>query len=75
VNKNTAVFKHAQQMLKESQMPLLSVAVPSLTGFDVISWNGGMPEGKAKQALNGFVAALQMEAFLPYYEIESAAAE
>lgn len=70
VNTTTAVFGHAKAALKEAQLPLLAQAVPTLTGFDVMSWNGGLPNGKAASALNSFVASLQIENLLEPYKVK-----
>lgn len=67
VNQTTSVFRHAKEALKAAKLPLLLQSVPTLTGFDVMSWNGGLPDGKAGSALKGFIAALQMEDLLDFY--------
>tara|TARA_R110002110_G_C13457893_1_gene717825 strand:- start:3380 stop:3982 length:603 start_codon:yes stop_codon:yes gene_type:complete len=67
VNQSTSVYRHAKAALKEAELPILPQAVPTLTGFDVMSWNGGLPNGKAISALGSFVAALQIEKLLDYY--------
>jgi|TARA_R110002096_G_scaffold96236_1_gene215015 chromosome partitioning protein len=70
VNQNTSVFRHAKQALREANLPILAQAVPTLTGFDVMSWNGGLPDGKAASALSSFMAALQIDKLLDFYEAD-----
>ncbi|WP_020592828.1 AAA family ATPase [Kiloniella laminariae] len=67
VKKGTNVLAHAKNSLIESELPVLPTIVPALIGFDVISWNGGLPEGSARAAVNEFVASLQIEGHLKYY--------
>ncbi|MBO6570752.1 MAG: ParA family protein [Kordiimonadaceae bacterium] len=71
VNTATAVFKHARDALKAAKMPLLGQAIPTLTGFDAMSWNGGLPDGKATSAVKSFVAELQIANLLDFYKPKS----
>jgi len=68
VKKGTNVLAHAKDSLRASDLPVLATIVPSLIGFDVISWNGGLPEGSARATVNEFVAALQLEGLLNFYK-------
>lgn len=68
VNKTTNVFRHAREALEKAKLPLLSGSTPTLTGFDVMSWNGGLPSGKAWAALRQFVASLQIAGLLKFYD-------
>lgn len=72
VKKGTNVLDHAKNSLKDSGLPVLPTIVPSLIGFDVISWNGGLPEGPARATVNEFVAALQLEGLLSFYKERAA---
>lgn len=67
VNIHTNVYEHARTALKEAGLPVLQGSVPTLTGFDVMSWNGGLPSGKAQSALREFIATLQIENLISYY--------
>lgn len=71
VNRTTNVFQHARTALEQAQLPLLRGATASLTGFNVMSWNGGLPSGTASVAIKSFVAALQIEDLLSFYDDES----
>jgi len=68
VNTKTSVFEHARKALQEAALPVLHGSTPTLTGFDVMSWNGGLPTGKAATALNRFIASLQIEGLLAFYD-------
>lgn len=67
VNTTTNVFHHARDALDQAKLPILSGSTPTLTGFDVMSWNGGLPSGKASAALKSFVASLQIAELLTFY--------
>ena len=73
VKKNTAVYKHAIETLKNAKIPMVSNHVGHLTGFEAMSWNGGLPTGSASSALNAFLGALQIEGLLDFYKDESEA--
>ena len=68
VKKNTAVYKHALETVKNAQIPTISNHVGHLTGFEAMSWNGGLPVGSASSALNQFVASMQIEGLLEFYK-------
>ena len=70
VNRTTNVFQHARTALEQAELPLLRSATASLTGFNVMSWNGGLPSGTAAVAIRSFVAALQIENLLSFYDQE-----
>jgi hypothetical protein len=53
-------------------LPVLNAIVPNLTGFDEISWTGGLPEGKAYQHVKQFLAALQIGNLLKFYNKRAA---
>ena len=72
VNTKTSVFEHAREALHAADLPVLRGSTPTLTGFDVMSWNGGLPTGKAATALNRFVASLQIEGLLAFYDKKQA---
>jgi chromosome partitioning protein len=74
IRKDTAVYQHASHELRKFGLPVLDYALPALTGFEVMSWNGGMPTGRAKSALDSFVAALQIADKLAFYRAEKVAA-
>lgn len=67
VNTTTNVYKHARAALETAELPVLDGSTPTLTGFDVMSWNGGLPSGSARSALNEFVAGLQIGGLLDFY--------
>lgn len=67
VNRTTNVFQHARNALEKAKLPLLKGATASLTGFNVMSWNGGLPSGTASVAIKSFVAALQLEELIAFY--------
>lgn len=71
INTTTNVFKHARVALERAQLPVLQGATPSLTGFDVMSWNGGLPSGRASVAIKSFVASLQIAELLDFYSNEN----
>lgn len=72
VKPGTNVLANAKESIIKSELPLLSTTVPNLTGFDEISWTGGLPEGKAYQSVQQFVASLQIENLIEYYNKEVA---
>ena len=67
VRSNTAVFQQAKAMIRDSKMPVVAANVPSLTGFEKMTWTGGHPEGTAAMAMREFLAELQMEGLLEFY--------
>lgn len=67
VRSNTAVFQQAKEMIRQSDMPVVAANVPSLTGFEKMTWTGGHPEGTAAMAMREFVAELQMTELLEFY--------
>lgn len=67
IKKQTEVYKHAKQTLIDAKLPVLSFHVGNYTGFEAMSWNGGLPNGVAKMALNEFMASLQMENLIDFY--------
>lgn len=73
VRSNTAVFQQARDMIRQSDMPVVAANVPSLTGFEKMTWTGGHPEGTAAMAMREFVAELQMSGLLTYYDEQEAA--
>lgn len=70
---NTSVFHHAEQTLKDAKAPVLIGAVKNLTGFDKMTWNGGLPDGAGLQAVLGFMRALKESELLEFYELRKAA--
>ena len=54
-------------MIRQSDMPVVAANVPSLTGFEKMTWTGGHPEGTAAMAMREFVAELQMEGLIEFY--------
>jgi len=63
----TLVYRHGREALEKAGLPLLQGTVNALTGFENMSWNGGLPDGEALRAFGEFIAALQLEALLDYY--------
>lgn len=68
VKKNTAVYKHALETIRSADIPTVSNHVGHLTGFEAMSWNGGLPEGSAGSALNQFVASMQIDGLIDFYK-------
>lgn len=73
VNKQSNVYRHAAQAFSAANMPVLDYTVGTLTGFEAMSWNGGFPTGTAKMALNEFMAAMQVEKLIKFYNDEEGA--
>lgn len=71
VKRTTNVFQHARAALEQAGIPILQSATASLTGFNVMSWNGGLPSGAAAVAIRSFAAALQIENLLSFYAGEN----
>jgi chromosome partitioning protein len=67
VKANSKVFQHAALALREAQIPMVPGEVSHLTGFDAMTWNGGLPEGAAAKALGAFMATVQMEGLISFY--------
>jgi chromosome partitioning protein len=74
IRKDTRVFQHAKTELRKHGLPVLDYALPSLTGFEIMSWNGGMPTGRAKGAFGSFMGALQLSDTLDFYREDKAVA-
>ncbi|WP_282610875.1 ParA family protein [Pelagibius sp. Alg239-R121] len=72
VKPGTNVLSNAKESLEKSGLPVLSAIVPNLTGFDEISWTGGLPDGKARQSVKQFLASLQLGKHLQFYERKAA---
>jgi chromosome partitioning protein len=72
VKPGTNVLSNAKESLEKSGLPVLNAIVPNLTGFDEISWTGGLPEGKAYQHVKQFLAALQIGNLLKFYNKRAA---
>ncbi len=70
VKKDSKVHKHADAAMKQASIPMIDAHVGSLTGFEAMSWNGGLPSGVAKMALNQFMAQMQIEGLLDFYQDE-----
>lgn len=68
VKSRTSVAEHAWDLIRKSKMPVIEVDVPSLIGFERMSWEGGLPEGAARLAVRAFAAELQMMGLLGYYK-------
>jgi len=73
VKTNTSVFEHAKSALTDAKAPLLLGAVKDLTGFDKMTWNGGMPDGAAMQSVLGFYRRLKQGGHLESHRSEKAA--
>lgn len=67
VKKNSNVYNHAAQAMKAANIPTIDSHVGNLVGFEAMSWNGGLPNGVAALALNQFMAALQNDGLLDFY--------
>lgn len=67
VKKNSAVYKAAEASIAQADMPVIKANVGNLVGFEAMSWNGGMPTGVAKMALSAFMAQMQMDRLIDFY--------
>jgi|GEM_PF-1223614 len=67
VKKNTNVYAHALETIKDMDIPAIKYHVGNLVGFEAMSWNGGLPTGTAGEALNLFMTALRGEHLIEYY--------
>ncbi|MEP3246742.1 MAG: ParA family protein [Sneathiella sp.] len=72
VKPGTNVLANAKESIEKSGMPLVSAVIPNLTGFDEISWTGGLPTGKALKSVHQFVASLQIDNLITYYSRKAA---
>ena len=68
VKGNTSVFRTARKAMDAMKIQMVSGQVSSLTGFDAMSWVGGLPTGAAAKAVNGFMASLQTDNLLDFYK-------
>lgn len=75
VNKRTEVYKHAKETITEAGIPTLSYHVGHLVGFEAMSWNGGLPTGVAGMARREFMASLQLEGLIEFYNKQQGAAD
>lgn len=73
VRPNTGAFETAKAAMKQINIETVSGSVGSLTGFDGMSWAGGLPTGAAAKAVNGFMASLQTDGLLEFYNQDSSA--
>jgi chromosome partitioning protein len=67
VKKNTNVYSHALETIKDMNIPTINYHVGNLVGFEAMSWNGGLPSGAASESLNLFMTALRGEHLIEYY--------
>lgn len=67
IKSNTEVFALAKATIEKSQIPTIDCTVGHLTGFEAMSWNGGLPRGVAGMALTAFIAAIQTENLIDFY--------
>lgn len=67
VKKNTNVYAHALQTIKDMDIPAIGYHVGHLVGFEAMSWNGGLPQGAAGEALNLFMSTMRDEGLLDYF--------
>jgi len=67
VDPSTKVFGATQNALCEFNLPFYKTAVRNLTGFERLSWFGGLPEGAARKDLNSLLAEMQMCEDIDYY--------
>lgn len=74
VKPNTNVYSHARDAIKKASIPSLPGVVKNLTGFDNMSWNGGLPDGAALQAVDDFLGRLRREKLIEFWTINSAEA-
>ena len=70
VKTNTAVFKACKAFIDAKGMKYVDYAVPSLVGFENMTFNGGLPDGRAASAIREFLGALQIEGLLNYNKTE-----
>ena len=68
IKRNSNVYKHALATIQAAEIPVLSSHVGHLTGFEAMSWNGGLPVGAAATALNQFMGAMQTSGLLRFYD-------
>jgi len=73
VKTNTSVYAHARAAFEGAKVPTLPGAVKNLTGFDNMTWNGGLPDGAALQSILGFQRQLKLAELLDYYKSRKAA--
>lgn len=67
VKQNSSVFKAAEQSIKSADMPVIKAHVGNYVGFEAMSWNGGLPTGVAKMALSSFMAQVQIDGLIDFY--------
>ena len=69
VNIQLNIFSHSKKQLENANLPLLDVVVQRLTGFEEMSWNGGMSvKSSTKKAVASFISALQRHKLIDFYE-------
>ncbi|NRA87672.1 MAG: ParA family protein [Rhizobiales bacterium] len=69
VNIQSNIFSHSKKQLENANLPLLDVVVPRLTGFEEMSWNGGMSvKSSTRKAVASFISALQRHKLIDFYE-------
>jgi len=73
VKKSTNVYAHALQTIKDMDIPTVGYHVGNLTGFEAMSWDGGLPSGTAREALNLFMTAMRHEGLIDYYRTSKGA--
>ena len=66
-DQNTTIAQKLRQFLKDQQYPILEAYIPRYTGFKEMFSIGGLPSGKAYQAIKRCVASLQLENLITYY--------
>lgn len=70
IKPDTVVYKHARGIIADSEIPFIDCEVPALTGFELMSWTGGIPDGRAGAVLNQFFGAMQIDGLIDYYNSE-----
>ena len=73
VKRNSNVYAHAAKAMEAANIPVIGSHVGNLVGFEAMSWNGGLPNGVAAMALREFMATLQEENLINFYNDEKGA--
>ena len=67
VKNGSKVHRHAADAMAAAEIPIINAHVGLLTGFEAMSWNGGLPNGVASIALNAFMETMREENLIDYY--------
>lgn len=67
VKKNSNVYRHAEETITQAGIPFIGFHVGNLTGFEAMSWNGGLPTGTARTALSAFMESMKDDNLIVYY--------